>query len=111
MGRQDPVDSDPRDAETRGLMVDGNAIAGVLQEVFAAEMTTAIGTCSNCGASEPVGAIHVFRGAGFVLRCPHCDNALATIVRADDRRVWIGFPGIRRLEVVTSQPRSSEPST
>ena len=63
------------------------------------------------GASEPVGAIHVFRGAGFVLRCPHCDNALATIVRADDRRVWIGFPGIRRLEVVTSQPRSSEPST
>jgi hypothetical protein len=27
------------------LMLDGNAIAGLLQEVFAVEMTTAIGTC------------------------------------------------------------------
>jgi Zn finger protein HypA/HybF involved in hydrogenase expression len=80
------------------LMLDGNAVAGVLQEVFAVEMTTALGTCASCGATEAVGAIHVFRGAGFVLRCPHCDHALVTIVR-DDARVWIGFPGIRTLEV------------
>jgi hypothetical protein len=82
------------------LMLDGNAVAGVLEEVFAVEMTTAIGTCGGCGATEPVGAIHVFRGAGFVLRCPHCDNALVTIVK-DDARVWIGFPGMRRLLVDT----------
>jgi len=80
------------------LMLDGNAIAGLLQEVFAVEMTTAIGTCARCGASEPVGAIHVYRGAGIVLRCPHCDNALAQIVRADTR-VWIGFGGVRALEL------------
>ncbi len=42
-------------------MVDGKAIAGLLQEVFAVEMTTAIGTCGECGAAEPVGAVHVFR--------------------------------------------------
>jgi hypothetical protein len=80
------------------LMLDGNAVAGLLQEVFAVEMTTAIGTCDNCGATEPVGAIHVFRGAGIVLRCPHCDNALVKIVR-DDTRIWIDLPGIRTLEV------------
>ena len=80
------------------LMLDGNAVAGLLQEVFAVEMTTAIGTCDNCGATEPVGAVHVFRGAGVVMRCPHCDNALVTIVK-DDTRVWIGFPGIRTLQV------------
>jgi hypothetical protein len=80
------------------LMLDGNAVAGLLQEVFAVEMTTAIGTCARCGASEPVGAIHVYRGAGIVLRCPHCDNALAKIVRADTR-VWIGFGGVRALEL------------
>ena len=80
------------------LMLDGNAVAGLLQEVFAVEMTTAIGTCGNCGATEAVGAIHVFRGAGIVLRCPHCDNALVKIVR-DDTRLWIGFPGVRTLEV------------
>jgi Zn finger protein HypA/HybF involved in hydrogenase expression len=80
-------------------MLDGNAVAGLLQEVFAAEMTTAIGTCGNCGAAEAVGAIHVFRGAGIVLRCPHCDNALVKIVRDDDTRVWISFQGVRTLEI------------
>jgi Family of unknown function (DUF6510) len=80
------------------LMLDGNAVAGLLQEVFAVEMTTAIGTCGNCGTTEPVGAVHVFRGAGVVMRCPHCDNALVTIVK-DDTRVCIGFPGVRTLQV------------
>jgi hypothetical protein len=64
------------------LMLDGNAVAGLLQEVFAVEVMTALGTCGNCGAADAVGAIHVYRGAGTVLRCPHCDNALVTIVKA-----------------------------
>jgi hypothetical protein len=80
------------------LMLDGNAVAGLLREVFAVEMTTAVGTCNTCGASEPVGAIHVYRGAGVVLRCPHCDNTLGKIVK-DEARVWISFPGMRALEV------------
>jgi hypothetical protein len=80
------------------LMVDGNAIAGLLQEVFAVEMTTAILTCASCSAREPVGASHVFRGAAVVVRCRHCEQALMTILR-DDTRVWIGFIGVRSLEV------------
>jgi Family of unknown function (DUF6510) len=80
------------------LMLDGNAIAGLLEEVFAVEMTTAIGTCNRCGAAEPVGAVHVYRGAGIVMRCPHCSNALVTIVKSDER-VWISFPGVQALEV------------
>jgi len=80
------------------LMLDGNAIAALLQEVFAVEMTTAIGTCGGCGAAGPVGAVHVYRGAGIVLRCPHCNNVLAKLVRAE-RRVWISLSGIRSLEL------------
>jgi hypothetical protein len=80
------------------LMLDGNAVAGLLQEVFAVEMTTAIGTCDGCGASEPVGAVHVFQGAGIVLRCPHCEGALVKIVR-DETRLWIDLRGLRILEV------------
>ena len=80
------------------LMLDGNAVAGLLQEVFAADVTSAIGSCATCGATEPVGAIHVYRGAGIVLRCPHCDNTLAAIVRGE-RRVWITFQGVRALEL------------
>jgi Family of unknown function (DUF6510) len=81
------------------LMLDGNAVAGLLQEVFAVEMTTAIGTCNACGATDAVGALHVFRGAGIVMRCPNCDNVLVKIVK-DDTRIWIGFPGMGALQVV-----------
>jgi hypothetical protein len=84
------------------LMLDGNAVAGLLQEVFGAEMTTALGTCSTCGATEPLGAVHVFRGAGIVLRCPHCGNALGTIVRSETR-IWIGMTGVRPLEIPASR--------
>jgi Zn finger protein HypA/HybF involved in hydrogenase expression len=80
------------------LMLDGNAVAGVLQEVFAVEMTTAMGTCDTCGANEPVGALHVFRGAGIVMRCPHCDSVLMTIVK-DNARMWISSHGMRTLQV------------
>jgi len=80
------------------LMLDGNAIAGLLLEVFAVEMTTATGTCSSCGAAGPVGTLPTYRGAGIVLRCPHCDNLLAKIVK-NDSRVWINLTGIRTLEV------------
>ena len=80
------------------LMLDGNAAAGLLQEVFAVEMTTAIALCDTCGATDAVGALHVFRGAGVVMRCPHCDNVLLTIV-IDDTRVSISFAGLRTLQV------------
>ena len=33
-------------------MLDGNAVAGLLEEVFAVEMTSAIATCDGCGARE-----------------------------------------------------------
>lgn len=82
-------------------VLDGNAIAGLLREVFAAEMTTAIGTCGQCGAREAVGAAHAYTGAGVVLRCSHCDAALVKIVRADTR-LWISFPGVQTLEVSVS---------
>ena len=80
------------------LMLDGNAVAGMLSEVFAVEMTTATMTCGNCGIAGPVGAAHVFRGAGIVLRCPHCDHALVKIVE-NGTRMWIDFAGMRTLEI------------
>jgi len=53
--------------------LDGNGAAGVLQEVFVAEMTTASCTCAACGGVSAVGALHLYGGAmGSVLRCPNC---------------------------------------
>jgi predicted RNA-binding Zn-ribbon protein involved in translation (DUF1610 family) len=79
-------------------MLDGNAIAGLLQEVFSVEATTATGTCAACGAANAIGAAHVFRGAGIVIKCPNCGNVLVKIVKDGTRR-WIGFPGLRALEL------------
>jgi Zn finger protein HypA/HybF involved in hydrogenase expression len=80
------------------LTLDGNAVAGLLAEVFAAELTTARGTCDHCGAAEPVGAVRVYRAAGFVLRCPHCGSVLAKVV-SDGARTWIDLRGTRTLEL------------
>jgi hypothetical protein len=81
------------------LKLDGNAAAGILQEIFAAEITTAIGTCDGCGAVEPVGAVAVYaRGPGTVLRCPHCDDVLMKIVATEDR-LWVDLRGLRTLEL------------
>jgi hypothetical protein len=85
------------------LMLDGNAIAGLLQEVFAVEMTTAIGTCGGCGAAGPVGAVHLYRGAGIVLRCPHCNNVLAKI--STSKEVPASCSAARTA--TTCSPRSS----
>src|SRR5262245_10442877 len=59
-----PSASGRLEVEMDALMLDGNAVAGLLQEVFAVEMTTALETCDGCGATAPVGAVHVYRGAG-----------------------------------------------
>lgn len=79
------------------FMVDGNAVAGLLHNVFGTEMTTTTGTCSNCGASAAVGAVHVFRSAGVVLRCPRCDNVLVKIVERQTQ-TCVDLRGLRALE-------------
>jgi Zn finger protein HypA/HybF involved in hydrogenase expression len=80
------------------LRLDGNAAAGTLQQVFAAEVTTAVGTCATCGATDAVGAVHVYMAAGVVLRCPHCDAVLMRIVEGRTR-MWVDLSGLRMLEV------------
>jgi hypothetical protein len=63
------------------LMVDGNAVAGRLQEIFGRDMTTAVARCAGCGSDAAMGALMAFtRGPGVVLRCPTCQAAIARIV-------------------------------
>jgi Family of unknown function (DUF6510) len=63
--------------------LDGNAIGGLLLEVFGAEMTTAEGTCGSCGAVALVAELAVYRpDLGTVVRCPSCDAVLMVFVQA-----------------------------
>jgi hypothetical protein len=78
--------------------LDGNAIAGVLLEVFGAEMTTATGTCAACGATAQVAEFAVYvRAPGTVVRCRTCDNVL--LVLATIRGVTcVDLRGLAALE-------------
>ena len=61
--------------------VDGNAIGGLLIDVFGAEMTAAGSTCATCGATRPVAELVVYRRApGTVVRCRTCGSVLMVFV-------------------------------
>jgi hypothetical protein len=63
--------------------LDGNAIGGLLIDVFGTDMTAAPSTCGTCGASGPVAGLAVYRLApGTVVRCPNCDSVLMVFVQA-----------------------------
>jgi hypothetical protein len=63
------------------LMVDGNAVAGTLQEIFGRDMTLAVARCAGCANEAAMGALMAFTHApGIVLRCPACQAAIARIV-------------------------------
>lgn len=61
--------------------LDGNAIAGLLFDVFGAEMTTSTGECASCGASGPLAETDVYlRAPGAVVRCRVCSSLLMALV-------------------------------
>lgn len=83
---------------TAEMKLDGNAIGGLLSEIFVVEMTTARGTCASCGAVNEVGRMQVYVHApGTVMRCPACEQVVMRIVRGRGR-YWIDLTGTRTLE-------------
>jgi hypothetical protein len=67
------------------LMVDGNAVAGMLYDVFGVEMTAAPTECASCGNEGAMGTLLAFtEGPGIVLRCPACENVVLRIVETPE---------------------------
>jgi hypothetical protein len=73
--------------EAGSLHTDGNAIAGLLEEVFVAEVTAAGRLCQSCGLDSQIGAHRLYTGAGHVLRCPGCGAVAAVIAVLPARNV------------------------
>ena len=81
------------------LKLDGNAIGGLLREIFTMEMTDALSTCAGCGKVHAVGRVDVYLNApGVGVRCPACEQVLMRIVRGRGR-YWIDLTGIKCLEL------------
>jgi hypothetical protein len=62
---------------------DGNGAAGMLQQLFAPEVTSAVRICQSCRVARPIGAHRSYAGAGMVLRCPECGDLAATVVQRE----------------------------
>lgn len=85
--------------ETDAMRLDGNAIGGLMLELFGTEMTAAPGVCGSCGEVEPLANTDVYIHApGTVVRCRHCQNVLLRIVRAPGR-AWIDLSGLGSIEI------------
>lgn len=80
------------------LWLDGNAVAGMFQEMLGVEITSTPRRCQSCGEVHPIGAHRLYRGAGMVLRCPHCGDVAARIATVSDRYV-LSMAGSWQLEI------------
>ena len=77
--------------------VDGNAIGGLLHELFGREMTGAGCVCGNCGAARPVAKLAVYLQApGTVVRCRTCESVLMVFAKLC-RRTCVDLLGLADL--------------
>ncbi|MDX3105499.1 DUF6510 family protein [Nonomuraea angiospora] len=79
--------------------LDGNALAGPLGEIFAVDVTAAIGRCASCGLAGPVASLRVYGpDPGLVARCPGCEEVILRLVRGPGT-AWLDLRGTVSLRV------------
>jgi hypothetical protein len=80
------------------MHTDGNELAGVLGELFGVDVSAAQRRCASCRQVRVVGEHPLYRGAGYVLRCPACGDLAAVVVERDGgyavslRGTWLLSP-------------------
>jgi Family of unknown function (DUF6510) len=85
--------------DSASMKLDGNALAGLLREIFSLEMTMARVTCSECSKTGYLGSLPAYvQAPGAVIRCPACDIAMMRVVH-DNRHYWLDFRGTRSFQI------------
>ena len=81
------------------LMLDANAVAGDLAELFGFEMTATVHRCAHCGNVGAMGTLLAWtQGPGVTLRCCICRDVVVRIVRTPSRTL-IDVTGAAYLEI------------
>jgi len=81
------------------MMLDGNAVAGVLQEIFAEEMTGCPSECATCGNTGELGTLKAFTQApGIILRCSICGNIVLRIA-VTPRAIYLDARGAKYIRL------------
>ncbi|WP_405801519.1 DUF6510 family protein [Streptomyces sp. NBC_01506] len=92
------MDTDDQDADQHAYQ-DGNALGGPLSEIFAVDLTAAVGVCAGCGSTGPVARLRVYeRAPGLVARCPDCARVVLRLVRGTDT-AWLDLQGASSLAI------------
>jgi hypothetical protein len=79
------------------LFLNGNAAAGLLQELFVPEITLAQIRCVACSFASSVGSLRLYAAQmGAVLRCTRCDSILMRVVHTRHGR-WLEMTGACHL--------------
>jgi hypothetical protein len=88
-----------RDRRADEYHLDGNALGGVLADLFGRDVTGGEAACGACGSHNPVGALIAYnRTPGSVLSCPGCGAIQLVIVRRGDR-LHVTFDELRSLDI------------
>jgi uncharacterized protein DUF6510 len=86
------------DTQQDDSTLDGNAIGGLMQEIFGAEMTTAVCTCAVCGATSQMAETRVYtRAPGTVMRCRTCTAVLLVVTQRREMNC-VDLQGLAALE-------------
>ena len=81
-------------------VLDANAAAGLLQEIFVGDTTIAQIQCVTCESTAAVGSLRLYAAPmGAVLRCTHCDGVLMRVVHTPHGR-WLDMTGARWLRIM-----------
>lgn len=83
------------DADHTATIVDGNCLAGMLGDLFGADVTSLVGTCAGCGADARVAeAVVELDSHAAIVRCRSCTRTLFTVLHGTDSpRLLIGTLG------------------
>ena len=67
------------------MLLDGNAVAGLLDEIFGVDITASPCACVHCGREGALATLLTFtQTPGVVLRCPACESVVLRIVQTPD---------------------------
>jgi hypothetical protein len=93
-----PQEADADDPD----VLDGNAAAGLLQQIFASDITTANVVCAGCENTSCVAALKLYGlPMGHILRCPNCHLPLVRVV-ARELECWVDMTGVHCLRLTLS---------
>jgi len=91
--------NDVTDEMDGSLTLGGNAIAGLLEEIFGTELTGQPCDCAHCGNHADVGSLRTFTlGPGVTLRRSICGEVMIRVVQTPDA-IYLDMRGAASLRM------------